>query len=118
MEAPGGEFDARSLDAAVAMLRRGEREMSLHTLRRMAGGGMYDQLGGGFHRYSVDARWVVPHFEKMLYDNAGLLRNYVWAHALTGDGFSRQIAEGIIGYADTHLSDRRRGGFYASQDAD
>ncbi len=67
--------------------RRGEREMALHTLRAMARGGMYDQVGGGFARYSVDARWVVPHFEKMLYDNALLARAYL--HALAGLAASR-----------------------------
>jgi uncharacterized protein YyaL (SSP411 family) len=69
------------------LLRRGEREMSMATLRAMARGGIHDQLGGGFHRYSVDASWTVPHFEKMLYDNALLARAYLHAHRLVdGDG--------------------------------
>ncbi|HYI19512.1 MAG TPA: DUF255 domain-containing protein, partial [Solirubrobacteraceae bacterium] len=69
------KFPAAS--AVEFLLARGEREMALHTLRAMAGGGMYDQIGGGFARYSVDARWVIPHFEKMLYDNALLARAYL-----------------------------------------
>ena len=68
---------------------RGEREMALHTLRRMASGGMYDQVGGGFARYSVDRVWLVPHFEKMLYDNALLARAYVHAWQVTGDAAVR-----------------------------
>lgn len=88
------------------------------TLEGMARGGIYDQLGGGFHRYSVDERWVVPHFEKMAYDNAELLRVYLQAYQVMGTPLFREIAEGIIGYVDACLSDRERGGFYASQDAD
>ena len=88
------------------------------TLTKMARGGVYDQIGGGFHRYSVDERWCVPHFEKMSYDNAPLLENYVRAWQLTGDALFRETAEGIIRWTDAVLSDRDRGGFYASQDAD
>src|SRR4029079_8962986 len=69
----GGVGGAPKFPAASVLdfpLGRGEREMSVHTLRAMANGGMYDQVGGGFARYAVDARWIVPHFEKMLYDNA------------------------------------------------
>ena len=88
------------------------------TLDRMAQGGVYDQLAGGFHRYSVDERWVVPHFEKMSYDNSELLKNYVHAYELTGDEFYAHIARDIIRWMDEWLSDRERGGFYASQDAD
>jgi uncharacterized protein YyaL (SSP411 family) len=88
------------------------------TLEKMARGGVYDQLAGGFHRYSVDERWVVPHFEKMLYDNTELLRNYV--HGF--QSFVRQdflaIAREIVGWLDSTMTDRERGGFYASQDAD
>jgi hypothetical protein len=88
------------------------------TLEKMARGGVYDQLAGGFHRYSVDERWVVPHFEKMLYDNTELLRNYV--HGF--QSFVRQdfleTAQQIVEWLDATLSDRERGGFYASQDAD
>ncbi len=88
------------------------------TLEKMGRGGIYDQLGGGFHRYSVDASWIVPHFEKMLYDNSELLRNYVHAYQATGTAFFREIAEGILGYATGTLMDPTHGGFYASQDAD
>ena len=81
-------------------------------------GGMYDQLAGGFHRYSVDERWVVPHFEKMCYDNSELLKNYVHAYQVTGIEFFADVARDIIRWMDEWLSDRERGGFYASQDAD
>ncbi len=74
------------------------REMVLATLRRMAAGGMYDQLGGGFSRYSVDRRWLVPHFEKMLYDNAQLARVYLHAHQVTGDPFFARIARETLDY--------------------
>ena len=88
------------------------------TLEKMARGGVYDQLAGGFHRYSVDERWLVPHFEKMSYDNSELLKNYVHGYLVTGERLFREIAQGIVGWVDQVLSDRERGGFYASQDAD
>jgi uncharacterized protein YyaL (SSP411 family) len=88
------------------------------TLEKMAHGGVYDQLAGGFHRYSVDERWVVPHFEKMSYDNSELLKNYVHAYQATGDEFFAGVARDMIRWMDEWLSDRERGGFYASQDAD
>lgn len=88
------------------------------TLEKMARGGVYDQLAGGFHRYSVDERWVVPHFEKMSYDNSELLKNYVHAYQATGVPFFAAVAKDIIRWIDEWLSDRERGGFYASQDAD
>jgi uncharacterized protein YyaL (SSP411 family) len=88
------------------------------TLQKMATGGIYDQLAGGFHRYSVDERWVVPHFEKMSYDNSELLKNYVHAYQVTGNPFFAAIAQDIIRWIDEWLSDRQHGGFYASQDAD
>jgi uncharacterized protein YyaL (SSP411 family) len=88
------------------------------TLKMMARGGVYDQLAGGFHRYSTDERWIVPHFEKMLYDNAELLRNYIHANQATGDEFFKETALSIISFINTVLSDQERGGFYASQDAD
>jgi uncharacterized protein YyaL (SSP411 family) len=88
------------------------------TLEKMARGGVYDQLAGGFHRYSVDERWLVPHFEKMSYDNSELLRNYLHAYQVTRNPFFREIAEGIIRWVNDVLSDQARGGFYASQDAD
>jgi uncharacterized protein len=88
------------------------------TLEAMARGGVYDQLGGGFHRYSVDERWRVPHFEKMSYDNSELLKNYVHAYQATGTEFFASVARDIIRWMDGWLSDRKQAGFYASQDAD
>ena len=94
------------------------RNIFVHTLEKMARGGVYDQLAGGFHRYSVDERWIVPHFEKMCYDNSELLKNYVHAYQATGEEFFAQVARDIIRWMDEWLSDRAHGGFYASQDAD
>jgi uncharacterized protein YyaL (SSP411 family) len=88
------------------------------TLEKMARGGVYDQLAGGFHRYSVDERWILPHFEKMSYDNSELLKNYIHAYQATGSEFFAEVARDIIRWIDEWLSDRERGGFYASQDAD
>jgi uncharacterized protein len=88
------------------------------TLEKMARGGVYDQLAGGFHRYSVDERWLVPHFEKMSYDNSELLRNYLHGWQITQNPLIRETAEGIIGWVNEVLSDQASGGFYASQDAD
>jgi len=88
------------------------------TLEKMGRGGVYDQLAGGFHRYSVDERWVVPHFEKMSYDNSELLRNYVHAYQATRNEFFANIARDIIRWMNEWLSDQEQGGFYASQDAD
>ena len=87
------------------------------TLRQMANGGIYDQLGGGFARYSVDEYWLLPHFEKMLYDNALLARLYLEAYEATGDGFYRRIAEETLDYV---MRDMRspEGGFYSAEDAD
>jgi uncharacterized protein YyaL (SSP411 family) len=94
------------------------RTIFVQTLEKMARGGVYDQLAGGFHRYSVDERWIVPHFEKMCYDNSELLKNYVHAYQATGDEFFAGVARDIIRWMDEWLSDRAHGGFYASQDAD
>jgi uncharacterized protein len=94
------------------------RDVVVTTLEKMANGGVYDQLAGGFHRYSVDERWVVPHFEKMCYDNSELLKNYVHAYQATGSEFFADVARDIIRWMDEWLSDRDHGGFYASQDAD
>ena len=105
-------------------------EIANRTLSKMARGGVYDQLAGGFHRYSVDERWCVPHFEKMSYDNSELLRNYLHGFqvanvSVAGDETAaaapqlfRETAEGIVAWVFDTLSDRERGGFYASQDAD
>jgi len=88
------------------------------TLSGMAAGGFHDQLGGGFHRYSVDERWCVPHFEKMSYDNSELLKNYLHGYQTLRLTHYKQVAEGLIAWVTEVLSDQTRGGFYASQDAD
>lgn len=87
------------------------------TLQGMARGGMYDQLAGGFHRYSVDARWIVPHFEKMSYDNSELLKNYLDAYALFGNTEYAEVARGIVRWVREVMADPE-GGYAASQDAD
>jgi len=92
-------------------------DMTRVTLTRMARGGMYDQLGGGFHRYSVDAHWVVPHFEKMLYDNAQLASLYLHGWLATGDAEYRRIAEETLDYIAREMT-HERGGFFSAQDAD
>ncbi len=94
------------------------KDVFVTTLEKMARGGVYDQLAGGFHRYSVDERWVVPHFEKMSYDNSELLKNYVHAYQATGSEFFAEVARDIIRWMDEWLSDRDHAGFFASQDAD
>jgi uncharacterized protein YyaL (SSP411 family) len=87
------------------------------TCRKMANGGIYDQLGGGFHRYTVDAIWLVPHFEKMLYDNAQLARIYLHLFQITKDEFYRRIAVETLEYVKREMLDPQ-GGFYTAQDAD
>lgn len=87
------------------------------TLNKMARGGIYDQIGGGFHRYSVDAEWLVPHFEKMLYDNAQLSRLYLHAWQATGNAFYRRVAEDIYDYILREMT-APEGGFYSATDAD
>src|SRR5262245_29751129 len=92
-------------------------EMATHTLTKMAQGGIYDHLGGGFHRYSVDAKWLVPHFEKMLYDNAQLVQSYCYAYKITGEPLFKSVVEESVGYllrAMLHWE----GAFYSTQDAD
>jgi uncharacterized protein YyaL (SSP411 family) len=137
-------IDARGLDAAVAsleqafdarnggfggapkfppssvvelLLRRGETRMSAATLRAMASGGIYDQVGGGFARYSVDERWLVPHFEKMLYDNGLLARAYLHGWQVTGDELFRRVCCETLDWA---LREMRgpEGGFMSALDAD
>ncbi len=96
-------------DTAMAMVTS--------TLDHMAMGGMYDQLGGGFHRYSTDAEWLVPHFEKMLYDNALLAVTYLEAYQSTGQAFYREVAEETLGYVLREMTSPE-GPFYSTQDAD
>ncbi len=144
LQAPDAEIDPASLEAALTalkrgydaenggwggapkfpaasaidfLLRRGERQMALHTLRRMAGGGIYDQVGGGFARYSVDAHWVVPHFEKMLYDNALLARAYLHAFQVSGEPFFERVARETLDWALRELR-QEEGGFASALDAD
>jgi uncharacterized protein YyaL (SSP411 family) len=93
------------------------RKMADFTLRAMANGGIYDQLGGGFHRYSTDAKWQVPHFEKMLYDNAQLLKNYLDAYLITRDRFFENIARETADYVLRDMT-HPEGGFYSAEDAD
>ncbi|MCB9459276.1 MAG: thioredoxin domain-containing protein [Anaerolineaceae bacterium] len=101
-------------------VRTGDKQ-ALHivtyTLKKMARGGIYDQIGGGFARYSVDAQWLVPHFEKMLYDNAQLSRLYLHTYQVTGDAFFRRIAEDIYDYILREMA-APEGGFYSATDAD
>jgi uncharacterized protein YyaL (SSP411 family) len=106
------------IDVAARTGNEAARDAATVTLTQMSRGGIYDQLGGGFHRYSVDERWVVPHFEKMLYDNAGLLSNYVHAFQSFVDADAARVAKDVIRWLDTTMTDRVNGGFFASQDAD
>jgi uncharacterized protein YyaL (SSP411 family) len=99
------------------LLRRGEEEMTTKTLDAMALGGMYDVVGGGFHRYSVDERWLVPHFEKMLYDNALLVPAYLHGWAVTGNERYREVAERTVDYLLRELWIDGEG-FASAQDAD
>ena len=106
------------IEAATRTGNEKARDAVITTLTKMSKGGVYDQLAGGFHRYSVDERWVVPHFEKMLYDNTELLRNYVHAYQSFVQPEFAHVAKEIVGWLDETMTDRERGGFYGSQDAD
>ena len=92
-------------------------EMVTHTLTKMAQGGIYDHVGGGFHRYSVDAKWLVPHFEKMLYDNAQLVRIYAQVYCVTGEPLFKQVVDATMSYLIREML-HTEGGFYSTQDAD
>jgi uncharacterized protein len=101
-------------------VRTGDRdalEMVEHTTEKMAHGGIYDQLGGGFHRYATDSKWLVPHFEKMLYDNALLSRLYLHYYQVSQSSLARETVEGILNYVLREMTDPA-GGFYSTQDAD
>ena len=111
---------AMAVTFLLSQVSRGNQlaeEMALHALDAMAQGGMYDVVGGGFARYSVDNRWLVPHFEKMLYDNALLARSYLYAAVLTGEDRYHRILDRTLGFISRELTDPG-GGFYASLDAD
>jgi uncharacterized protein YyaL (SSP411 family) len=119
-EANGGWGGAPKFPATSViefLLARGEVAMPLQTLRRMASGGIYDQIGGGFARYSVDARWLVPHFEKMLYDNALLARAYLHAYQVSSEPLFRRVCEETLDWAMRELR-QDEGGFASSLDAD
>jgi len=92
-------------------------DMVTHTLTKMAQGGIYDHLGGGFHRYSVDEKWLVPHFEKMLYDNAQLVRIYAQVYRVTGEPLFKQVVDETMTYLTREML-HSEGGFYSTQDAD
>jgi uncharacterized protein len=112
---------AMSLEFLLRYYRRTKDENALEmvakTCTKMAHGGIYDQLGGGFHRYAVDAIWLVPHFEKMLYDNAQLVRIYLHVYQITKDEFYKRIAVETLEYVKREMLDAA-GGFYSTQDAD
>jgi uncharacterized protein YyaL (SSP411 family) len=99
------------------LFRAGGTEMALHTLRKMGEGGIFDHLGGGFHRYSVDERWLVSHFEKMLYDQAQLVSSYIDAYQITRDPFFADIARRTCDYVLRDMTNPE-GGFYSAEDAD
>ena len=110
-----------TLEFAMSQYRRGGDadvlHIAEHTLQQMAAGGIYDHLGGGFHRYSVDRIWLVPHFEKMLYDNGQLLRSYLHAWQINGRPEHRQVVDETVDYVLREMTSPE-GGFYSAQDAD
>ncbi len=110
-----------SLEFLLRYFHRTNNEQALNivlkTCKEMAHGGFYDQLGGGFHRYSVDAVWLVPHFEKMLYDNAQLAKLYLHVYQITKDEFYKHIAADTLEYLKREMLNEK-GGFYSTQDAD
>ena len=111
---------AMAIDYLLGRASQGDKmslDIATHALQSMAAGGIYDVVGGGFARYSVDDRWLVPHFEKMLYDNALLSRAYLHAYLLTGDHSFRKVCESTLDFVARELRDER-GGFYSSLDAD
>jgi uncharacterized protein YyaL (SSP411 family) len=113
----GGAPKFPPASALELLLRRGETDMAAQTLRAMASGGMYDQVGGGFARYAVDAHWLVPHFEKMLYDNALLARAYLHGWQVTGEQLFRDVTEETLDWALRELRGPE-GGFMSALDAD
>jgi uncharacterized protein len=123
----GGFGSAPKFPPAMALefllrtyVRTGNREaldIVSYTCQKMANGGIYDQLGGGFHRYATDSKWLVPHFEKMLYDNALLSRLYLHYFQVSEEQWARQTVEGILDYVLREMTDPA-GGFYSTQDAD
>ena len=119
---PAPKFpQAMTLDFLLRTFVRNQAPETLHMVRvsldAMAAGGMYDQVGGGFHRYSTDAHWLVPHFEKMLYDQALLTSAYLHAHLVTGEPRYRRVVEETIGYVLRDLR-HEHGGFFSAEDAD
>jgi uncharacterized protein YyaL (SSP411 family) len=115
---PMGSAMALALRLYAEQRDEQQLQIATKTLDAAANGGIHDQIGGGFHRYSVDPAWHIPHFEKLDYVNAQLLMNYLQAYQATGERRYREVAEGIITYVNQVLSDQINGGFYAHQDAD
>jgi len=114
-------YDFPALELALAHGFFGHPEytaMALDTLKKIAAGGVFDQLGGGFHRYSTDSQWRVPHFEKLGYDNAMALQAYSHAYEASGDPDFARVAESIVGYVNRELLDAKTHAFYSHQDAD